>query len=203
MYETDKLVFGLTLSNFGSSLTINTNPYNDNMKLIQGRNELVPFTRRYPNLKHKQLIRDSKVAKRLIEAWDFKRSDKLVFEVFSKEHTQLSDPRYWELLKSTWITAGSNERSEQFRKWMSAKRGYKAWFMSPEEQDVYKLLPDVIVCYRACNEPDNGISYTLSGEYAERYKEMFDKETIKMRYVSKDLVFAYINRNNEEELIVL
>lgn len=173
------------------------------MKLIQGRNELIPFTRRYPDLKNKQLARDSKVAKRLIEAWDVKRSDDLVFDVFSKECSQLSDPRYWELLKTTWICAGSNERAEQFRKWMRSNRGYKSWFMTPEEQEVYRSLPDKITAYRACNEPDNGIAYTLSLEYANKYKGMFDKETVNIRIVSKDRVFAYINRNDEEELIIL
>lgn len=173
------------------------------MKLIQGRNELVPFTRRYPDLKPKQALRDSKIAKRLITAWDVNQSDTEALSIFQKENSQLSDPRYWELLKSVWIIAGSVENKEVFRGWFRSKRGFKHYFMSPEEKAAFDLLPDKITCYRACDGDDGGFSYTLDYEYAEKYRDLFGKELIYQRSVWKEYVFAFINRNAEEELIIL
>lgn len=173
------------------------------MGIITGRNELIPMTRRYPELKQKQLIRDSKIAKRLITAWDTNQSDTEAIKVFESEHKHLSDPRYWELLKTVWIVTGSIQNADLFRKWMSSKRGYKHYFMSPEEKAHFDSLPDKIVCYRACDGDDGGLSYTLDYEYAEKYRDMFGKELIQQRSVCKEDVFAYIDRNAESELIIL
>lgn len=175
------------------------------MKLIRGRNELVPFTRRYPDLKPKQLARDSKIAKRLITSWDINKDPEIALNVFIKECSQLSDPRYWELLKSVWIISGSNDNKDVFRILMNSKRPFKHYFMSPEEKEVFDMLPETIICYRACNakDGDGGFSYTLDYEYVEKYRELFDKKFIRQLKISKEKIFAFINRNAEEELIIL
>lgn len=171
--------------------------------IIKGRNELIPFTRRYPDLKQKQALRDSKIAKQIITAWDVNKSQEEVLRVFLKDNSQLSNPRYWELLKSVWIICGSLENQEVFRKLMSSTRPFKAYFMSPEEKEAFDNLPEEITAYRACNGDDKGLSYTLSREYAEQYRDMYDKELIHVRKINKVEIFAFINRNAEEELIIL
>ncbi len=172
-------------------------------KTIKGRNELIPFTRRMPNLKEKQKIRDSKIAKRLVAAWDDRQDKDEVFNIWLKEHNQLSDPRYWEMLKTVWILCGSVILAPIFRNFMKSPRGYKSYFMTPEEKAYFDSLPDELTLYRAHNHADNGIAYTLSLSYAVTYQKMYNKALMETRQVKKSECFAYINRNAESEIIVL
>lgn len=173
------------------------------MEIITGRNELIPLTRRYPDLKPKQALRDSKIAKRIITSWDVKREPEETLNIFIKESSQLSHPRYWELMKSVWIIAGGNENKDVFRILMRSKRPFRHYFMTPEETKIFNDLPEDVFCYRACDGEDDGLSYTLDYEYAEKYRDMFGKELIRQRKVNKSDIFAYIDRNAESEVIIL
>lgn len=166
-------------------------------------NETLQFTRRYPDLREKQRIRDSKIAKAIVQAWDVESNGEKVLQIFTKEHRMLSNPRYWEMLKIVWICCGTTENTDLFRKWMKSDRGYKSYFMTPEEKLIYDSLPQEITCYRACNGVDNGISYTFSKTYAEHYQQIFQRSYIIERVIDKKDCFAYINRNAEDELIIL
>ncbi len=169
-----------------------------------GNNELVPMTRRYPNLPKKVLQRDSKITKRIMMAWDVDGDPEKVLAIFLKERRMLSHERYWELMRSVWIIAGSVENSELFRKLMQANRRSRYFFSTPEEAKKLRELPDTFNVFRATNDSaDGGLSWTLSKQYAEHYKQEFDKEMIVMRKVNKSDVFAYIERNNESEIIIL
>lgn len=170
---------------------------------MTGRNEYIPMTRRYPNLKPKQLLRDSKIAKKIINAGDTDKNEQKLVDIFLKEKELLSHPRYWEILRSVWIVSGSTENAPIFSTLMQSKRPYRNYFMSPEDEKYFNDLPAEFVVYRACNIPDNGISWTLNKEYAESFKQQALKQTVLERVVSKSDCFAYINRNDEQEVLIL
>lgn len=167
-------------------------------------NELVPMTRRYPSLKQKQLKRDSDFIKKLIKAWDEQKDQELVFKLFLKEKESLSPERYWETLRTIWILCGSVERITDFRKLFASEKRSRYYFSTPEEAKRLREMPDRFVVYRAADaENDGGISWTISRNYAEKYQTIFQRKHIFEREVSKSEVFALIERNKEEEILIL
>lgn len=168
-------------------------------------NELVPMTRRYPDhLSNKQLRRDAAVVKKMVWAWDYEQNPEKLLSIFLKEKDTLSDERYWETLRTVWILSGKIENIDTFRHLMRSERKAQHWFSTPEENKKYRALPDSFTAYRATNcVMDGGISWTLSYEYAQWYKQSFNKEMIVTREIDKATVFAYIERNKESEIIVL
>lgn len=170
-----------------------------------GNNEFVPMTRRFhAHLPQKVLKRDAKIAGRIVWAWDVEHDQQKVLQIFLKEQNNLSPERYWELLRTVWIVCGSLETIDVFRKLFTANKRSRYCFSTPEEAAQLRDLPQFFDAYRACNsENDGGISWTLSKEYAEWYKEAYKKEMIISRVVCKNDVFALINRNNEHEIIML
>jgi hypothetical protein len=172
----------------------------------KGNNELVPMTRRYhSHLLAKVLKRDSNIVENLIRAWDEKENkNKDLLPLFLKECKNLSDERYWELLRTVWILSGTVENSDIFRKLMLSNRKEKYCFSTPEEAKKLRELPESFEIYRATNnENDGGIAWTISKEYAEYYKQAFNKEKIITRFIIKKHVFAFIDRNMESEIIAL
>ena len=176
------------------------------MMHLPGRNESIPMTRRYPNLKRKVLERDGKIAQQIITAWDIEHDSDKVLRIFLKEQNNLSDQRYWELMRTVWIVCGSVHHNDIFRKLMQSKRKHQYYFSTPEEAKIFNAIrdDDRVLAWRATNDPnDNGLSWTFNKAYAIQYGLMFNKEHIIKKYFSKDQIFAYINRNNEEEIIIL
>jgi len=162
------------------------------------------MTRRYPHLRGKVLYRDSKIAQRIITAWDIEHDHEKALNIFLKENKNLSDERYWEILRSVWIIAGSVKNAPIFRKLFSSQRPKAHYFSTPEEIEKFKSLPSIITAYRATNDPnDGGLSWTLSRQYAEDYAKTFDKKEIIEQRFYKFAVFAYINRNKEEEILII
>ena len=167
-------------------------------------NELVPMTRRYPVLKRKVAERDSKIANKLIRAWDQEKDQDKVFGIYMKNKHLLSHYRYWELMRTVWIICGSVERSDLFRELMKSTRPHSYYFSTQEEARALRELPKEVTVYRATDDPqDKGLSWTLSREYAESYMMQFNKEHMVELLAPKTLFFAYINRNKEEEIIIL
>lgn len=167
-------------------------------------NELVPMSRRYPPLRQKNLAKDSRVAKKLIQAWDIEDNEDEVFKIFMRNKSRLSDYRYWELLRSIWVICGGVERQDIFRMLFRSDRKQRHYFSTPEESEYLRELPDEIEVWRATNcKEDRGISWTLSMEYALWYKNEFEKEFVIKKTIPKDEVFAYINRNGENEILIV
>jgi hypothetical protein len=166
------------------------------------------MTRRYPNLRQKQLKRDSKIGNKLVNAWDKEQDKEKVLDIFLKENKNLSNERYWEFLRTVWIICGSIETSDVFRKLMQSNRPMKHYFSTPEEHsDLSNLFwsdNHKIEVHRACNnENDGGLSWTTNWLYALNYQETFNKEKVISKKIKKEDVFAYINRNKESEIILL
>lgn len=167
-------------------------------------NELIPMTRRYPNLKDKVKRRDSKITHQLITAWDVDHDAEKVLKIFNQNIEKLSSYRYWELLRTVWIICGNVENSYYFRELMKANKPNRHYFSTPEEHEFFRSLPDQFQVYRACNKKDDGgLSWTLSRSYAEKYKVDFNKNMLDTMIIGKSKVFAYIERNNESEIIIL
>ncbi|MCZ2129493.1 MAG: hypothetical protein LC109_04425 [Bacteroidia bacterium] len=186
--------------------TTNVSPHGSNTMLgtVRGNNELVPMTRRYPNLPQKVLRRDSIIAKKIIDVWDNEHHAENVLYIYLKEHKNLSDERYWELMRTVWIIAGSVATATIFRKLMTANRRSKYYFSTPEEAKKLRELPETFEVYRATNdENDGGLSWTLSKEYAEWYQQAYQKEKVICRTVNRKDVFAFIERNKEAEIVIL
>ena len=162
------------------------------------------MTRRHPELKQKALYRDSQITKKIIRAWDVNKNASLALSIFLRDQNQLSDYRFWELMRSVWVIAGSIDTAPFFRRVMASERKHRHYFSTPEEILRLKKLPNKITVYRACNNSnDEGLSWTLSKEYAHEYKTIFNKEKILSKEVDKPQIFALIERNNEEEIIML
>ena len=107
-------------------------------------------------------------------------------------------------MRSVWIICGSNKTAPIFRKLMQSNKRSQFYFSSPEEVVELKKLPDEIKVYRAVSEKDdNGLSWTISKEYVEKYAKTFNKPIILEKTISKNEVFAFINRNDEYEIILL
>lgn len=170
---------------------------------MKAYNENVFMTRRYPELREKQRRRDSKIAKRMIMAHDQNNDPQKVFDVFKKEHKQLSHPRFWELLRSVWVATGSQAKLDDFLQWFNSSRPYRWYFSTPQEAERLRALDDPLTVYRAISGPeDKGISWTLSRRFAEQYAKDFKREIITQQ-VRKADVFALVERRGEEEIIIL
>jgi hypothetical protein len=171
---------------------------------VRGNNELIPMTRRYPNLPQKVLKRDSEIAKKIIYAWDNEHNIQKVLSIYLKENKNFSDERYWEMMRTVWIIAGSVETAPTFRKLMTANRKEKYYFSTPEEAKKLREMPETFDVYRATNgENDGGLSWTVSKEYAEWYKQAYQKDKIICRTVNRKQIFAFIERNKEAEIVIL
>ncbi len=162
----------ITKDEFGTSAPLAQNRL---LPAVRGNNELVPMTRRYPFLPQKVLKRDSEIAKKIIYAWDSEHSIEKVLSIYLKENKNFSDERYWEMMRTVWIIAGSVETAPTFRKLMTANRKEKYYFSTPEEAKKLREMPETFEVYRATNgENDGGLSWTVSKEYAEWYKQAYN-----------------------------
>lgn len=162
------------------------------------------MTRRYPQLPKKVLMRDGKIAAKIMLTWDVEQDEEKVLAIYLKEQGNLSDERYWELMRTVWILCGSVENADTFRKLMQSKRKQRHYFSTPEEAKKFREMPDSFYVYRATNDAnDRGLSWTVSKEYALYYKENFNKSLILSGEINKKDVFAYIERNMEFEIIIL
>jgi hypothetical protein len=177
---------------------------NNVLGAVLGNNQSVPMTRRYPNLPNKVLKRDSEIIKKIISAWDLENDADKVLSIYLKENKNLSDFRYWEVLRTVWILCGSIENADLFRKLMQSSRKQKYYFSTPEEAKFLRELPEEIEVYRATNKfNDNGLSWTLSKEYSEWYKTAYQKDKVISKIINKKQIFAYIERNLESEVVIL
>lgn len=171
---------------------------------MKAYNKTVPMTRRYPDLPRKQLERDSKIAYKIAYAHDMELDNGKVLDLFRKYHRQLSNPRYWEMLKVVWIAVGSTSVVDEFRRYMRSTRPCRNYFMTPEEHEALRNMQFPLKVWRACNsEDDGGLSWTVSMEVAVEFAARGNCRKILVREVDRKDVFAYINRRGEDEIIIL
>ena len=175
-------------------------------------NRRTDFTRRIPTgLSDKQMARDAKIAIQLIridqDGGD--RAAEKMLDLFFRKANLLSNPRYWELMRTVWVAAGSTETAPIFRKLMKSSRPCRSWFMTPEDAEALDKMQFPITVYRAYDakfgeveNPDPGISWTLDYEWCADYA-LKKGRVIKKRLAYRDDIFAYVTRRGEEEIIIL
>ena len=164
-------------------------------------NERTDFTRRIPSLPEKQLARDSKIAMQLVRAQE--QGAEAMIDVFTRKAKLMSNPRYWEFMRTVWVAAGSTETAPMFRKLMKSARPCKGWFMTPEDAADLDNMQFPLTVWRAYdNEPDQGISWTIDREWCEGYAKAKGRK-VKERQVMREEIFAYVTRRGESEIILL
>ena len=165
-------------------------------------NERTDFTRRIPALPEKQLARDAKIVGQIIRAYEAGRGQE-VLDIFRRKARLLSNPRYWEVMRTVWVAVGSTETAQLFRTLMQSSRPCRSWFMTPEDAAALEAMPFPLTVWRAYDaDPDPGISWTLDEQWCSGYAKAKNRR-IKSMQVSRDQVFAYVSRRGEEEVIVL
>lgn len=182
----------------------NVSTYNPNSLAYNERSD---FTRRIPTgLTDKQMHRDSKIAMQIVKAHMDGEYEK-VLDIFYRKAKLLSNPRYWELMRTVWVAAGSTETAQLFRMMMKSNRPCKSWFMTPEDAASLDAMTFPLTVWRAYDavrypDIDPGISWTLDRAWCENYARSQGR-VIKQRQVSREDIFAYISRRGEEEIIIL
>lgn len=166
-------------------------------------NTTTDFTRRIPSLTRKQMMRDSRIIERIIKAYDEDGDLDKTKEIFFKNARFLSNPRYWELMRTVWIAVGSTENAPEFVPYMKSDRPSKGWFMTPEDAKALDAIPFPITIYRAYDsEPDTGISCSTDKAFVEEYAQKKGRK-VKTMQVERERIFAYITRRFESEIIIL
>ncbi len=166
-------------------------------------NERSDFTRRIPAVSEKLQARASKMVMQLHRAYDIEGNPDKMKEIFFKKAHLLSNPHYWEFLRSVWVAAGRTDNTNEFMPFFKSSRPCKGWFMTPEDSQTLEEMDWPITVYRAYDEePDPGISWTTDKEWCEDYARVAGRK-IKQRTVERSQVFAYISRRGESEIIIL
>lgn len=175
-------------------------------------NRRTDFTRRIPTgLSDRQMARDSKIALQLIridqEGGD--RAGEKMLDLFFRKAKLLSNPRYWELMRTVWVAAGSTETAPLFRMMMKSARPCRSWFMTPEDAKALDEMQFPVTVWRAYDPEldyteagDPGISWTLDHDWCLDYAAKKGR-VIKERQAYRTDIFAYITRRGEEEIIIL
>ena len=166
-------------------------------------NEQSDFTRRIPAVSDKQQARVEKLVKQLVQAYDVEHNPEKAKDIFFKKAKLLSNPHYWEILRTVWVAAGRTDNANEFMPFFRSSRPCKGWFMTPEDSQTLEEMDWPITVYRAYDEePDPGISWTTDKEWCEDYARVAGRK-IKQRTVERSQVFAYISRRGESEIIIL
>ena len=171
---------------------------------IVSYNQAHEYTRRIPTFRSKkQQDRDSKIAAQIARAHDVENDVEKMLDIFFKKQHLLSDPIYWEVLRTVWIAGGSTRNAGKFRPYFLSKRQAKSWFMTPEDQEAFDNMKFPVMLYRAYDDDnDHGISWTSDKKWCEAYAKLRGKR-IKSKDFSRDAIFAFISRRGESEFIIL
>lgn len=173
--------------------------------MMKTYNEIHDFTHRIQSyLSKKQLERDSKIAKQIVQAHDVDGDNEKMLEIFFKKSNLLSNPRYWELMRTVWCAAGNHTNVDKFRQLMKSDRPAKSWFMTKEDAEALEKFNYHILLYRAYDAryKDKGISWTSNFDWVMDYATAH-KLTVKKRLFDRYEIFAYISRRGEDEFIIL
>ncbi len=169
-------------------------------------NQHTDFTRRIPTgFTQKQLDRDARIITQIVRAYDEggPRAAERVLDIFWRKAKLLTNPRYWEVMRTVWVAAGSTETADIFRTMMKSRRPCRSWFMTPEDAAALEAMQFPLTVWRAYDaDPDPGISWTLDQEWCEVYASSKGRR-VKSMQVWRDQVFAYVSRRGEEEIIIL
>jgi hypothetical protein len=118
-----------------------------------------------------------------------------------------SDGRYWELLGEIWVN--SENIWQNLREWrgcLKSKRLNQHLFMSIEDFETFRILPEELTIYRGygCEANMSGMSYTLILDKALWFAQRFGQNGgVLKKQIKKEDAFAYMNSRGEQEIILL
>lgn len=167
-------------------------------------NEAHEFTRRKPTfLTNKQQERDTKIVMQIARAHDVDEDADKLLDIFFSKCKFLSDPVYWEVLRSVWVACGSTELAAKFRPYFLSKRRARSWFMTVEDAAALDSMQFPIQLWRAYDDDDDpGISWTRDYQWCQKYAEIRGRQ-IKTAVFNRSDIYAYISRRGEEEFLIL
>ena len=188
-------------------------------------NQHTDFTRRIPTgFTQKQLDRDARIILQIVRAYDEggKGLTEKVLDIYLRKAKLLTNPRYWEVMRTVWVAAGSTETADIFRTMMKSARPCRSWFMTPEDAQALDEMQFPLTVWRAydvkyiddlphgtspgdiVNLPnsDPGISWTIDKEWCIGYARAKGR-VVRERQVMRSDIFAYVTRRGESEMIIL
>ena len=167
-------------------------------------NESHEFTRRLPTyITRQQAERDAKIARQLIVAHDIDCDTDKVLNIWFTKSRLLSNPAYWEILRTVWVAVGDTSLVPKFLPYFRSKRGARSWFMTVEDAATLDAMQFPIQLWRAYDDDnDIGISWTRDKEWCEGYARSRNRR-VKTALFNRTDIFAYISRRGEEEFIIL
>lgn len=188
-------------------------------------NQRTDFTRRIPTgFTQRQLDRDARIILQIVRAYDEggKGAAEKVLDIFLRKARLLTNPRYWEVMRTVWVAAGSTETADIFRTMMKSARPCRSWFMTPEDAQALDAMQFPLTVWRAydvkyiddlpqgtspgdivdLSNSDPGISWTIDKEWCIGYARSKGR-VVRERQVMRSDIFAYVTRRGESEMIIL
>lgn len=157
----------------------------------------------------KDLIEKAKISNNYI-SYVFSHERYYRLKAFRDICEWMSDFDYYKLLSSIWIDAKDfNSQKDLWRSTLAERWVTRKHFMSEEEKIVFGKFSNKFKVYRGYEASVNqnnkfGLSYTLDRKQAETFAKKFGRKgRVWSREVNKEDVFAYINRKEEKEIIIL
>ena len=117
------------------------------------------------------------------------------FMAFMRIGYKITDTKkYWELLGEIWTDSENIwQYKKEWKKYLSVKYPNKEYFMSEEDREAFKNLPDKLIVYRGYEVGKNkeGFSYTLDKNKAEWFSKRFNKSGAiqELEIDKKDVLF--------------
>ena len=137
------------------------------------------------------------------------RADALV-AVRDQFGDQISNTAFWSLVGSVWVD--SENIWQNFAEWddiLNTERPRREYMMTKEERAVWRKLPNQVTVYRGSipDKNEGGLSWTLNRNVAKFFAKRFANVhhaggVIDTATVPKQLVVAYFDGRNEEEIVV-
>ena len=119
----------------------------------------------------------------------------------------LEDKEYWELVADVWVDSENIwQNLNIWKRLLTQRTESKDLFMDEDDKKSFDELPDKFIVYRGYIEGQNkkGFSYTTDENKAKWFAKRYGKNgKVTSRFVSKSEVFAFTNRRNENEIIIL
>lgn len=161
------------------------------------------YKRRIPTYRtKKQAERDRKIVGQIIRAWEVDEDPDKVLDIFFAKHRLLSDPVYWETLRTVWIACGTGQ-ADRFIPLFKADRRAKSWLMTIEDKEHLDSLDYPVTLYRACHEDNpQGISWTDDLDWCMNYAKVHGLQVYRSKFYRNEIT-AYFSRRGESEFIVL
>lgn len=184
-------------------------------------NQRTDFTRRIPTgFSQRQLDRDARIITQIVRAYD--EGGPRVLDIFLRKAKLLTNPRYWEVMRTVWVAAGNTETADIFRTMMKSRRPCRSWFMTPEDAQALDAMQFPLTVWRAYSmqyiddlphdtspgdivdlpNNDPGISWTIDKEWCIGYARS-KGSVVRERQVWRGDIFAYVTRRGESEMIIL